>query len=67
MCCGSWGWESHFLGRLIRSLGVPKEKGVWNSQGERKDRVDHSSYQGESWERLIGEEAIERVCRMNLL
>ena len=21
-------WESHFLGRLIRSLGVPKERGV---------------------------------------
>ena len=26
-------WESQFLGRLIRSLGVPKERGVWNSQG----------------------------------
>ena len=31
-------WESHFVGRLIRSLGVPKERGVWNSQGERKDK-----------------------------
>ena len=29
--------ESHFLGRLIRSLGVPKERGVWNSEGGRKD------------------------------
>ena len=28
----------HFLGRLIRSLGVPKERGVWNSQGGRKDK-----------------------------
>ena len=31
--------ESHFLGRLIRSLGVPKERGVWNSQGGRKDKL----------------------------
>ena len=30
---------SHFLGRLIRSLGVPKERGVWNSQGGRKDKL----------------------------
>ena len=29
----------HFLGRLIRSLGVPKERGVWNSQGGRKDKL----------------------------
>ena len=35
---GSW-WESQFLGRLIRSLGVPKERGVWNSQGGRKDKL----------------------------
>ena len=35
-----WGqeWESQFLGRLIRSLGVPKERRVWNSQGGRKDK-----------------------------
>ena len=32
-------WESQFLGRLIRSLGVPKERGVWNSQGGRKDKL----------------------------
>ena len=32
-------WESHFLGRLIRSLWVPKERGVWNSQGGRKDKI----------------------------
>ena len=32
-------WESHFLGRLIRSLGVPKERGVWNSQGGRMDKL----------------------------
>ena len=31
--------ESHFLGRLIRSLGVPKERGVWNSQRGRKDKL----------------------------
>ena len=31
--------ESHFLGRLIRSLEVPKERGVWNSQGGRKDTL----------------------------
>jgi len=31
--------ESHFLGRLIGSLGVPKERGVWNSQGGRKDKL----------------------------
>ena len=30
-------WESQFLGRLIGTLGVPKERGVWNSQGGRKD------------------------------
>ena len=32
-------WKSHFLGRLTRSLGVPKERGVWNSQGGRKDKL----------------------------
>ena len=32
-------WESHFLGRLIGSLGVPNERGVWNSQGGRKDKL----------------------------
>ena len=32
-------WESQFLGRLIRSLGVPKERGVWNSQGGRKYKL----------------------------
>ena len=32
------GEMSHFLGRLIRRLGVPKERGVWNSQGGRKDK-----------------------------
>ena len=32
-------WESHFLCRLIGSLGVPKERGVWNSQGGRKDKL----------------------------
>ena len=32
-------WESHFLGRLIGSLGVPRERGVWNSQGGRKDKL----------------------------
>ena len=32
-------WESHFLGRLIISLGVPKERGVWNSQGGRKGKL----------------------------
>ena len=31
-------WESQFLGRLI-SLGVPKERGVWNSQGGRKTKL----------------------------
>ena len=38
-CFLPWDWESHFLGRLIRSLGVPKERGVWNSQGGRKDKL----------------------------
>ena len=32
-------WESHFLGRLIGSLGVPKEREVWNIQGGRKDKL----------------------------
>ena len=32
-------WESHFLGRLIRSLQVPKETGIWNSQGGRKNKL----------------------------
>ena len=32
-------WESNFLGRLIRSLGVPKGRGVWNSQGGKKDKL----------------------------
>ena len=35
---GKQEWESQFLGRLIRSPGVPKERGVWNSQGGRKDK-----------------------------
>ena len=33
-----WYWDSNFLGRLIRSLGVPKEREVWNSQGGIKDK-----------------------------
>ena len=33
-----WGQESQFLGRLIRSPGVPKERGVWVSQGGGKDK-----------------------------
>jgi len=33
------GGMSQFLGRLIGSLGVPKERGVWNSQGGRKDKL----------------------------
>ena len=33
------GNESQFLGRLIKSLGVPKERGVWNYQGGRKDKL----------------------------
>ena len=32
-------WESQFLGRLIRSPGVPKERGVWNSQGGEKGQM----------------------------
>ena len=38
MAFGPLLWESQFLGRLIRSLGVPKERGVWNSQGGGKDK-----------------------------
>ena len=33
------GGMSQFLGRLIGSLGVPKKRGVWNSQGGRKDKL----------------------------
>ena len=36
---GGGNWESQFLGKLIGSLGVPKERGVWNSQGGRKDSL----------------------------
>ena len=36
--------QSHFLGRLIRSLGVPKERRVWNSQGGKKDKHFFSFY-----------------------
>jgi len=36
--------ESHFLGKLIRSLGVPKERGVWNSEEGRKDKFFFSLY-----------------------
>ena len=32
-------WESQFLGRLMRSPGVPKERRVWNSQGRGKDKL----------------------------
>jgi len=35
----TWLWESQFLGSLIRSLGVPKERGVWNSQGLEKENL----------------------------
>ena len=35
-----WGHsESHFLSRLIRSLGVPKEREFWDIQGGRKDKL----------------------------
>ena len=37
-------WESQFLGKLIGSLGVPKERGVWNSQGGRKDKLFFSPH-----------------------
>ena len=30
-------WESQILGRLIRSPGVPRERGIWNSQGGGKE------------------------------
>ena len=30
---GPWDWESQFLGRLIRSPGVPKDRGRWGSGG----------------------------------
>ena len=30
--------ESQFLGRLIRSAGIPRERGVWNFQGGGKDK-----------------------------
>ena len=36
--CKVFTGESQFLGRLIRSPGVPKERGVWNSQGGRKGK-----------------------------
>ena len=35
---------SQFLGRLIRSPGVPKEKGVWNFQGGEKDKLFPSTF-----------------------
>ena len=35
----SYHWQSQLLGRLIRSLGVTKERGVWNSQGGGKDKL----------------------------
>ena len=37
-------WESQCLGKLIGSLGVPKERGVWNSQGGRKDKLFFSPH-----------------------
>ena len=36
-------WESQFLGRLIRSPGVTKERGVQNSQGGRKYKLFFTS------------------------
>ena len=39
LCVWSLLMQSHFLGRLIRSLGVSKERGVWNSHGGRKDKL----------------------------
>ena len=32
-------WESQLLSRLIRSLGVPKERGVWNFQVGGEDKL----------------------------
>lgn len=32
-------WESHFLGRLVASPGVPKGRKLWNSQGGIKDKL----------------------------
>ena len=50
-------WDSQFLGRLIRSPGVPKERGVWNSQGGGKDKLlclhSFSSFQSLSRVRLF--------------
>ena len=31
------GNESHFPGRLIKSLGIPEERGIWGSRGGGKD------------------------------
>ena len=33
------GGMREFPGRLIRSLGVPEERGVWNSQRRGKDKL----------------------------
>ena len=32
-----WLWESHFLGRWMRSPGDPKERGIWGSRGGDRD------------------------------
>ena len=33
-----FNWKSQFLGRMIRRPGIPKEIGIWNSQGRGKDK-----------------------------
>ena len=38
------GWESHFLGRLIRSLGVPKEKRGLEFSKRKKGQTFFSLY-----------------------
>ena len=53
--------ESQFLGRLIKSPGVPKERGVWNSQGG-KDKLFFFF-----WSTFLQFSSVQLLSRVQLL
>ena len=56
-------WESQFLGRLI-SPGVPKERGVWNSQGGRKDKRGFFLLEDTLWKKKILANLVVLKCKL---
>ena len=67
--------EGQSLGRLIRSLGVPKERGVWGSQGGGKNKLplhflvlSHKTSNCPSLELMITQQATQfKLCTKNYI